>query len=491
MKKLNVRPNLLKVLKEIISEKPHSQTKFARVIVELAERGRAESDYLKPNEQVDFISISRKQKDKLRYMRPKNLIKFIEQQKEEKGEDVEITPELIYLKAVPTTSKPTTFLKRVLRKEVYKSLITQRDQEYFSYQMRAKFTDLEYKIVEGEELREFYKVENYAENDGSNGTLHSSCMATRTHHLDLLVNNPKSVKMLVALKEDSNGREKVVARALLWDNVTFKNRGVKGKLMDRIYYIKDFMVENFKNWAIAHDYFYKNQQSHSAYTQFTSPKGETFHDEIFTKIENISFQKYPYLDTLFRPNWGKKLLTNYVGTGDLRDYSNGTAPYYWDEVDNKQVDSNGVWSEIHKTWINIRDVQRMDQNVYHKSACKPDGFGGFIIPDEKLEKCVITGKEFSPRYAVYSKFHKGKIHQKVSKKVGDTWAHKDYVVKSKHFNSDIFKDDAIKIGDDYIPGEFAKFGINEKNGLEFVETVKKYKSFDLDSFEEELELNFD
>lgn len=493
MKKLKVNPKLINLLKEIISEKPSSKTKVARLIVSLNEIGRPEEDFLKPDNQVDYISFSRKEKEKgkLRYMRPKKLAEFISKSEEE-GETV--NDDLIYKKAIPTRSKPTTFLKRVLKKEVYENLVSKSDIENFSYQITSKFSELQFRVVEGEDVRKYYDVRNYhSENTG--GTLHGSCMANRTNHLNLLVENPKNVKMLVAFKDDPNdgGKEKVIARALLWEDVQFVDKGVKGKFMDRIYYIKDFMQENFKNWAIANDYFYKVNQSHDSYNSFVSPKGEQFNSVVKTKIENIQFPKYPYLDTFFKPDWRKKTLSNHGNNGNLRDYSGGTAPYYWDEILNKAVtrNDNPVWSDVHKQWIAANNTQRIDEDVYHKNACESDDFGGFKIPDEELIECVLTGKKFSPRYAVDSKFHKGKIHKLVAVKINESWVHKDAVVKSKFFNKNIIKEDALKIGDDYIPSEFSKFGITEKNGSEFLEVLKKYKSFDLDSFEEELELNFD
>ena len=103
-------------------------------------------------------------------------------------------------------------------------------------------SDLDIKVVEGEEIRKWYLDDNYFAPGGrSIGSLWNSCMRQkdRQKYLNMYCVN-KDIKMLVLTTKVDN-KEKVRARALLWNNVESidSNCVVPSniKVMDRIFSI--------------------------------------------------------------------------------------------------------------------------------------------------------------------------------------------------------------------------------------------------------------
>lgn len=162
-----------------------------------------------------------------------------------------------------------------------------------------------FKVVEGEEIREWYSARTY--DMPSLGTLWNSCMRydERSKFLDLYC---KNLKMLVMINQTPDG-PKLRARALLWDNVEVIKPTDRYpayiKVMDRIYTIFDSDVISMKKWAEENGYtpkFDQNSKSH----QIFDIKGEP---QLISCKVNLTFSKfkyYPYLDTFpfFNPDCG-------------------------------------------------------------------------------------------------------------------------------------------------------------------------------------------
>lgn len=91
----------------------------------------------------------------------------------------------------------------------------------------------------------------------------------------------------------------LVARALLWDDVTDEETGEKYKIMDRIYSADDDVLAVMQNWAIKNGYTRKARQALHV-RDFIKPTGE----EVFLKtlsvpcrVEAGLYKEVPYIDT--------------------------------------------------------------------------------------------------------------------------------------------------------------------------------------------------
>lgn len=155
---------------------------------------------------------------------------------------------------------------------------------------------LKFKIVSGGDIAKWYHGDNY-ENGGSS-TLGNSCMKSMSYEtFDIYCDNPQC-SMVILLSDKGEiidgewSSEYIKGRALLWktdDNEMF---------MDRIYTNNDSDVELFKEFANKNGWWYKREQDSDSY--FTAVKGdEICHEkEIVVTLDCISFENYPYIDTL-------------------------------------------------------------------------------------------------------------------------------------------------------------------------------------------------
>ena len=191
--------------------------------------------------------------------------------------------------------------------------ITSSHIEHFvnSYKSWFEKNKLQFRIIEGEEIRDWYDQDNYS--TLSKGTLWNSCMRykERLKFLDLYCKNP-GIKLLILTARD-NGLEKLRGRALLWDNVENEENyhQIPGeiKIMDRIYSILDSDVILFKNWAYENGYLHKLEQNAKSHLYFYN-KNEVLKLSLKIKLEKTSFRYYPYLDTFCYFNDYLGYLTN-------------------------------------------------------------------------------------------------------------------------------------------------------------------------------------
>lgn len=141
-------------------------------------------------------------------------------------------------------------------------------------------------IVSGQDLIDAYKLENYT--TLRTGTeLHGSCMGNKTTYMSLYKNNPNTIQMI--LRRDVFG--KVEGRALLW---TLTNGQ---KFMDRVYgYAK--LVEDFRAYARANGFLYREANTDNARVSLTNGKESFSTDILITDLEHADYKQYPYLDTM-------------------------------------------------------------------------------------------------------------------------------------------------------------------------------------------------
>ena len=186
----------------------------------------------------------------------------------------------------------------------------------------------DFQIVKGEDIRNYYLYNSY---ESDEHTLGGSCMrhSKCQDYLDIYVNNPNQVSMVILFSEKNPG--KIRGRAILWTNPIYDtirrdsndNNEYEGKpFMDRIYVNNSPDTELFKKFAKKSGFIYKKDQDYSK-------DGFMFGDEltkihrIEVKLENTSFDKYPYVDTLsFYTPWSGKL-NNQSGEYELSETDGG------------------------------------------------------------------------------------------------------------------------------------------------------------------------
>lgn len=163
----------------------------------------------------------------------------------------------------------------------------------------------EFKEVEGEELRRYYGENTYDYNQNI-GTLKDSCLRDTsfyiTNSLDLYVDNPESVSLLILTSPDRS--DLIIGRALIWKGVSIQMRGkeeVKEDqvLLDRIY-TSDAAVGAFKKFAKERGWYHKTNQDYSSGLSLTTPEGVK--GEFIVRTPELFVarpKRFPFLDTLF------------------------------------------------------------------------------------------------------------------------------------------------------------------------------------------------
>lgn len=212
--------------------------------------------------------------------------------------------------------KPGGFISKVFNN------ISPKDIEVFSnlYRAETRKPKFEFRIVKGEDIRNYYHYSRHANDCGSLGV---SCMRYDSCQkmFDVYVDNRDKVSLLGMF--DENGQ--VLGRALLWN---FDGN----KIMDRIYSVNDEQLQfYFKKWATENGYWFKSQQNWYNSLQFErlGEGKKLFKFDI--KLDSSDFKYYPYMDTFkfFNPDTGT--FSNYRPEG--RDHytlcSSDGSKYDW------------------------------------------------------------------------------------------------------------------------------------------------------------------
>jgi len=262
-------------------------------------------------------------------------------------------------------------LSRLVNKIVDDPDFTTRDKENFVNEVRAflEGSKTEFRVVSGEDIRNFYLEEHHANNSGS---LHSSCMRHTycSSYLDIYVNNPDVCQMLILM----NNNKKIEGRALLWElyyetktpettqnnpddpkSGTQSNIPVITKFMDRIYCTDPPKFEPlFNAWARENGYGHKEENNFRNLTGVVLSDGKTIKTTLRVKCEG-KYTKFPYVDTfrLYDPKTG--ILEN---SNDEEDDEN-TGKYILDRTD-------GTFRKIvHKVYSEWEDrYLPEDQAIY-------------------------------------------------------------------------------------------------------------------------------
>ena len=134
--------------------------------------------------------------------------------------------------------------------------------------MKTSLDPINFKVVEGEEIRKWYNENIYENNKGQLGT---SCMKYDRcqDYFDIYVENPEVCKLLIFTSNDG----KLAGRALLW---TLENGR---KYMDRIYTNKDSYDNLFLKWGKQNGY------------------EKSINTNSIVNVKAKDYELYPYMDT--------------------------------------------------------------------------------------------------------------------------------------------------------------------------------------------------
>ena len=188
--------------------------------------------------------------------------------------------------------------------------VSAKDLEDFVNKLKSsKDRGLEIKIVEGDEIKKYYRTEALSDNPNLSGSeIMRSCMRdkekVKPNVFDIYTKNPESCKMVVML--DENGG--LVSRAILWkvnnsqnnhtNERTEETRGLDLPesfwFMDRVYSVENWMDKSMYDWADKKGYAYKRGNFGNRNIVFNGVGG---HCEMEVDVKKIGYRGFPFMDT--------------------------------------------------------------------------------------------------------------------------------------------------------------------------------------------------
>jgi len=261
--------------------------------------------------------------------------------------------------------------------------------------------------VRGHWIQELYLEKNYA---STSGTLGNSCMRySRTNKfLEIYSKNPSVCKLAVILNQDG----KVQARALVWtvDGVDY---------YDRIYATSDLIQDRMKAFFLVQGM----DTCYSGYSGYKQIKLRAdYNNKDFDKRVLLSFESYPYMDSLkyldedrtilgnseFCINYGNYLILNstdgnYESTSSSNEVECDCCHRTVHEDDTIYIDFRrdehynytvcndcGGWSEHHNAYVTIENCVTIDDEYVLEEDAIQDYQGDWILRSKATE--LIDGR---------------------------------------------------------------------------------------------------
>lgn len=306
-------------------------------------------------------------------------------------------------------------------------------------------------IVKGDDILKWYNCKRYNTDDYTTSELNKSCMRfeDKNEYMKLYSENKDKVSLVILYSYEN--KEKIDARALLWNIDELDGEKVNDVyFMDRIYFNSPTHKNLLINYAEKQGWLYKVNQSSEPLDKVRNPKENEIKDYTF-KINNINIpsnNKFPYTDTMAYLNPYELYLTNNEDKcdkcGDLNDTGGDISGLVY-------VKSKGKW--------------------YHRSdVIRAKGDSGYIkIPKEDAiyldyygswyTKSYIEEKELVDAYTSYTSYNKrlDKIFKSdaVWLEDKDTYVYEGLVVWSDFMDQYLFKNNAVYVKniESYIPFE--------------------------------------
>jgi hypothetical protein len=172
-----------------------------------------------------------------------------------------------------------------------------------AYKASESSSNMEFRLVKGEEIAKYYNNEKYLSDKGSLG---SSCMAEKGKKtFKLYTQNETKVQLLILVDKET---DQISGRALVWK---LKNSPCESNFfMDRVYSNNDSDVIKFKKFANENRFLYKKyMNSHTKSNVEFVYGGKDVYGEITVKL-NGDVDKAPFVDTLCFLNKQQNTLSN-------------------------------------------------------------------------------------------------------------------------------------------------------------------------------------
>ena len=168
---------------------------------------------------------------------------------------------------------------------------------------------LNFSIVDGDDIALWYHEDKYA--DGERGDLGGSCMRYDrcSEYFDIYTQNPEVVSLLIYV--DSNN--KLLGRSIIWTLTTGE------KFMDRVYTHNASDNILFKQYAREKLISYKKLDNMWATGNLINSDGTESSMNISCNIKKISYDYFPYMDTMKYYLNGKISNTKFHGSYTLED----------------------------------------------------------------------------------------------------------------------------------------------------------------------------
>lgn len=188
----------------------------------------------------------------------------------------------------------------------------------------SKDRGLEIKIVEGDEIKKYYRTEALTTIASyTHSEIMRSCMRdkekARPNVFDIYTKNPESCKMVVML--DENGG--LLSRAILWKASNSEHDIVSGSFrllnlpesfwfMDRVYSVESWMDKSMYDWADKKGYVCKRGNWGNRNIVFNGVGG---HCEMEVDVKKIAYKGFPYMDTFIYYDVKNGKLRNFDAPG--------------------------------------------------------------------------------------------------------------------------------------------------------------------------------
>lgn len=290
-------------------------------------------------------------------------------------------------------------INRLFTNEFKHSDIEEFTSEYKASFLKDNITD-KFEIIKGKDVKRYYYGGNYSQEGG--GHLQRSCMkySECQGFFQIFMDNPDKMNMLIL--KDPNGR--IYGRANIWylDHP-------EGKIfMDRIYTTFEWQTKLFIDYAIRNNWIYKAKQIYGGSVIPVYVDGRKDNLIMSVKLKPISYDAYPYIDTLqfYNPDTGEltsdvkkfrddKFLTLVTARGEP----------YQDDGESFRIDYLGRivhhsilrWSEHDQVWIHQNDAISLG---YRDDYVTPEhefiNIGGRVYLKEDTDVDKETG-EIKPK----------------------------------------------------------------------------------------------
>jgi hypothetical protein len=363
------------------------------------------------DDHINYICVSKNDPTRISYLTPER-IDFISKSDTED----------FWTASRRIACKPGSFVGKILKD------IPQKEVENFAnlYKTFASKKELEFKVVDGEDILKYYHQDNYF---NQNGSLGNSCMKSEScqEYFDIYTQNPM-ISMLVVLAPN----EKLIGRALLWDLGEMK-------VMDRIYTIQDdTYFHHISKWATDNGYIHKAYQNWQTTNSFTDGQ-DVIEKNLSVQLKSWDCDKYPYLDSFKWLDMKTGILSNFQPinfknddhSGDYRTLTTSCGGYeYGDylafcEID-REYTHRGEIVEVNGMMVNTRHCNysdTLDMWILRNESTYSDDLEDYVYTDmSRMDKELVNKRiELINKRRNPSKEDKDKIKKSFYSFIIDSW----------------------------------------------------------------------